>query len=156
MPPSAWCGGAPPAGGRWRRARLGGGRAPLARCWGRWAGGTPLAACGCRGCRGREGPVLLQRLERPDPDTIGHAAPGDRCGFDGFEQLVLGRPVCEGAAHVGLDAIVETAGRQDPQNDACFHLGVSHLLHMMFLPRLCGLLCHPCFVNPAMESPPAF
>ena len=35
-------------------------------------------------------------------------------------------------------------------------VGVSHLLHMMFLPRLCGLLCHPCFVNPAMESPPAF
>jgi Domain of unknown function (DUF4277) len=35
-------------------------------------------------------------------------------------------------------------------------LGVSHLLHMTFLPRLCGLLCHPCFVNPAMESPPAF
>jgi tRNA(fMet)-specific endonuclease VapC len=34
--------------------------------------------------------------------------------------------------------------------------GVSHLLHMTFVPRLCGLLGHPCFVNPAMESPPAF
>ena len=34
--------------------------------------------------------------------------------------------------------------------------GVSHLLHMTFLPRRCGLLGHPCFVNPAMESPPAF
>src|SRR6516165_7020353 len=31
--------------------------------------------------------------------------------------------------------------------------GVSHLLHMAFLPGLCGLLCHPCFVNPAMENP---
>ena len=28
--------------------------------------------------------------------------------------------------------------------------GVSHLLHMAFLPGLCGSLCHPCFVNPAM------
>ncbi len=37
-----------------------------------------------------------------------------------------------------------------------FFMGVSHLLHMTFLPRLCGLLGHPCFVNPAMESPPAF
>jgi hypothetical protein len=27
---------------------------------------------------------------------------------------------------------------------------------MTFVPRLCGLLGHPCFVNPAMESPPAF
>jgi len=32
--------------------------------------------------------------------------------------------------------------------------GVSHLLHMAFLPGLCGSLCYPCFVNPALESPP--
>jgi len=25
---------------------------------------------------------------------------------------------------------------------------------MAFLPGLCGSLCHPCFVTPAMESPP--
>jgi hypothetical protein len=31
---------------------------------------------------------------------------------------------------------------------------VSHLLHMTFLPELYGSLCHPCFVNPAMSSPP--
>ena len=34
------------------------------------------------------------------------------------------------------------------------YLGVSHLLHMAFLPGLCGSLCYPCFVNPALESPP--
>jgi hypothetical protein len=28
--------------------------------------------------------------------------------------------------------------------------GVSHLLHMTFLPGLCGLFCYPCFVNLAM------
>jgi hypothetical protein len=28
--------------------------------------------------------------------------------------------------------------------------GVSHLLHMAFLLGLCGLLCQPCFVNPAL------
>jgi hypothetical protein len=33
-------------------------------------------------------------------------------------------------------------------------LSVSHLLHMTFLPELYGSLCHPCFVNPAMSSPP--
>ena len=32
--------------------------------------------------------------------------------------------------------------------------GVSHLLHMAFLPGLYGSLCHLCFVNPAMERPP--
>jgi len=50
--------------------------APSTRCGcrraGRSGGGTPLAACGCGRRRGYEGPVLLQRLERPDPDTIGH------------------------------------------------------------------------------------
>jgi hypothetical protein len=29
-------------------------------------------------------------------------------------------------------------------------LSVSHLLHMTFVLGLCGSLCHPCFVNPAM------
>jgi hypothetical protein len=33
-------------------------------------------------------------------------------------------------------------------------LSVSHLLHMTFVLGLCGSLCHPRFVNPAMESPP--
>jgi hypothetical protein len=56
-------------------------------CWcaGRSGGGTPLAPCGCGGRRGRKGPVLLQRLECPDPDTIGHPAPRDSRGFDRLE-----------------------------------------------------------------------
>jgi hypothetical protein len=29
-------------------------------------------------------------------------------------------------------------------------VSVSHLLHMTFVLGLCGSLCHPCFVNPAM------
>jgi hypothetical protein len=33
-------------------------------------------------------------------------------------------------------------------------LGVSHLLHMAFLPWLCGSLSQPCLVEPAMESLP--
>ena len=29
-------------------------------------------------------------------------------------------------------------------------MGVSHLLHLAFLPGLCGSLCYPYFVNRAM------
>jgi hypothetical protein len=84
-------GGAPPAGGRW-----GGGGAPLAAPgWGR--GGR------------REDPGLLQRLERPDPHTIGHTASRDGGGFDGLEQFVPGGAGVQGAAHVGLYPILQPA-----------------------------------------------
>ena len=33
--------------------------------------------------------------------------------------------------------------------------GVSHLLHLVFLPGLYRSLCQRCFVNLAMESPPS-
>jgi hypothetical protein len=54
----------------------------------------------------------------------------------------------------------------DPQGHSTLGLGVeltydepniasvSHLLHMTFVLGLGGSLCHPCFVTPAMESPP--
>jgi hypothetical protein len=70
--PSPLGGGAPPvrcgAGG----ARLGGGF-------------PPLTTRGRQRAGRREGPVLLQRLERPDPHTVGHATARDCSGFDGLE-----------------------------------------------------------------------
>ena len=53
----------------------------------RWATGwgCPDARDGRRRAGTREGPVLLQRLERPDPHTIGDPTPRDGRGFDGLE-----------------------------------------------------------------------
>jgi hypothetical protein len=64
---------------------------------------------------------LLQGLERPDPDTIGDPTARDGGGFDGLKELVPGRAVLDGAAHVGLHPILEPTGREDPQYDELFH-----------------------------------
>src|SRR6266545_6178007 len=72
--PSPLGGCAPPARCGEGGARLGGGFPPLTtRGWG-WG-------------RRREGPVLVECLERPDPHTVGHATPRDSGGFDGLEQF---------------------------------------------------------------------
>src|SRR6185436_19228951 len=68
---------------QWEDLRSSRGRfAPPAGRWWGWAGILPLAARGGRRVGRREGPVLFECLERPDPYTIGHAAPRDRRGFD--------------------------------------------------------------------------
>jgi hypothetical protein len=81
----------------WRAARAVGG------------GGAPPAAPGWGRGRRREDPGLLQRLERPDPHTIGHTASRDGGGFDSLEQFVPGGAVVQGAAHVGLYPILQPA-----------------------------------------------
>src|SRR5262249_48408515 len=90
--------------------------APPARCRcpraGRWGSGAPLTLRGCGGRCGRKSPVLLQRLERPHPDTIDDPAPGNGRRFDGLEYLLLGRSVREGTAHVGLDPILHKPGQR--------------------------------------------
>ena len=75
--PSPLCVGPPPARSWEGCATLGGGFPPLTtRGWGRG--------------RKREGPVLVECLERPDPHTVGHATARDGGGFDRLEQF-LGR-----------------------------------------------------------------
>src|SRR6266481_270031 len=75
----ATCPAPSPLGGGILPARCGAGGARL-------RSGFPLLTTrGRRRAGRREGPVLLQRLERPDPHTIGHAASRDCSGFDGLE-----------------------------------------------------------------------
>ena len=100
------------AGWSARRSPAAAGRGPVG--WPYPAGGVWGAA------RRREGPVLLQGLERPAPDTIGDPTARDGGGFDGLKELVPGRAVLDGAAHV-LHPILEPTGREDPQYDELFH-----------------------------------
>ena len=102
-----------------------GGCAPPARCG---AGGArlrggfpPLTTRGRRRAGRWEGPVLVERLERPDSHTVGHATSRDGRGFDGLEQFLLGGAVVDGAAHVGLHPILQAPGRQDPQHNQFLH-----------------------------------
>src|SRR5712691_9075325 len=74
--PSPLGGGAPPARCGKGGARLGGGF-------------PPLTTRGQGRGRRREGPVLVECLERPDPDTVGHATSRDGGSFDRRDQFLL-------------------------------------------------------------------
>ena len=87
--------------------------APPARCGtgGVWLGGgfAALTTCGRRRARGREGPVLFELLECPDPYTVGHTTSRDGGGFDRLEQFLPGSAVVDGSAHMGGHAILEAS-----------------------------------------------
>jgi hypothetical protein len=105
---------------QWEDLRSSRGRfAPPAGRW--WAGFAPLAPRGRRRGGPREGPVLVECLERPDPHTVGHATPRDGGGFDRLEQFLLRGAVRDGPAHVGGHPILQAPRRQDPQHDQFLH-----------------------------------
>src|SRR5215831_7953032 len=108
-----------PAGPRGRRcSRPRYHAAPPARCGAggvRLGGGLPaLTTRGRRRAVRREGPVLFELLERPDPYTVGHTTSRDGGSFDRLEQFLPGSAVVDGSAHVGGHAILEAPRRQDP------------------------------------------
>ncbi len=116
-----------------RRRRAGDGRRDGGVAFLRWlrTGGGGLGA--------GKAPSLRQGLQRPDAHTVSHPTARDGGGFDRLESLVLGGAVVQGAAHVGGHAILQTAGRQDPQHN--------EFLHEMMpgCPTACGgEEWHPC------------
>ena len=101
--------GAPsPSSGEGLRSSCGRFASPAARRR-RWAGFAPLAPRGGRRTGPREGPLLVEFLERSDPHTVGHASPRDGGGFDRLEQFLPGSAVVDGSAHMGGHAILEAS-----------------------------------------------
>src|SRR5215831_6780881 len=81
----------------------------------------PLAPRGGRWAGPREGPLLFEFLERPDPYTVGHTSPKDGGSFDRLEQFLLRGAVLDGPAHVGHHTILEAPRRQDAHHHEFFH-----------------------------------
>src|SRR2546421_12051172 len=61
---------------------------------------------------------------------------------------------CHPMSHLFIGRVSRALPRLAHRRVVRIFSSVSHLLHMTFVLGLCGSLCHPCFVNPAMESPP--